>query len=259
MWRFPNPQIPTKRVMTTAGAPLESEDSRPAVFSLHDPSALRAGLRAARIALGKKQLVVIPTDTHYAIAADAFSPAGWAALARFKGWSEQPAPQVLLPNPEALYALGAEVPRAITRLTEALWPGPLTVVVPAGNSVRWSLGEAVESLGLSLIAHEVTRELLADTGPLIISAAHPVGQPPESFQALIDAGHRDLAVVLVDDTLPWGFSHTPTSVVEVVQDPEHRNASVQGVDHSVTLRLLREGVIAGDQLRDVAGDDVVWR
>lgn len=250
--------------MTTPRATAEPEGSRPAVFSLQDPTALRSGLRAARIALGKKQLVVIPTDTHYAVAADAFSPAGLAALARFKGWSEQPAPQVLLPNPEALYALGAEVPEAITRLTEHFWPGPLTVVVQAGSSLRWNVGEAVETVGLSLIAHEVTRELLVDTGPLIISAAHPVGNIPKNLEALIEGGHGDLAVVLTDPSVSWDFSTPCSSVVEVVPesaqgDAPHRDASAVGSDHSVTLRLLREGVIAGDLLRDAAGHDVVWR
>ncbi len=259
--------------MTTPASPAGPPAPGPQVFSLADPDALRAGLRAARVALGKKQLVVVPTDTHYAIAADAFSPAGVAALARFKGWSEQPAPQVLLPNSEALHALGAEVPQAITRLTEQFWPGPLTVVVQAGSSVRWNLGDAVDRVGLSLIAHEVTRELLLDTGPLMISAAHPVGDIPKYLEALVDGDYADLAVVLTDPQLSWDFSTPGSTVVEVVSaaevviaaevvnsaDEVQGDVAVPEGDHSVTLRVLREGVISGDQLRDVAGDDVVWR
>ncbi|AVG24377.1 tRNA A37 threonylcarbamoyladenosine synthetase subunit TsaC [Pontimonas salivibrio] len=262
--------------MTTPDPTASAPASGRQVFSLGDPDSLRAGLRAARIALGKKQLVVIPTDTHYAIAADAFSPAGVAALARFKGWSEQPAPQVLLPNAEALHALGAEVPEAITRLTEQFWPGPLTVVVQAGSSVRWNLGDAVDRVGLSLIAHEVTRELLLDTGPLMISAAHPVGDVPKNIEALADSDYADLAVVLTDPQLSWDFSTPGSTVVEVVniadtvrgaeaasgaevaRDAAEQDLAAREGDRTVMLRVLREGVISGDQLRDVAGDDVVW-
>lgn len=244
--------------MSTPVAPAESEPSRPDVFSLADPEALRAGLRAARIALGTKHLVVIPTDTHYAVAADAFSPVALAALARFKSWDNPPAPQVLLPNADALHALGAEVPEAISLLTQRFWPGPLTVVVQAGSSLRWNLGDSVEAVGLSLIGHRVIRELLLETGPLVISAAHPAGQAVESLEALIAGGHPDLAVVLVDEELPWDFSAPGSSVVEVVGDAHERGVTGDTADRSTSLRLLREGAVSGDELRSAAGDDVAW-
>lgn len=265
--------------MTTPAAPADPAAPPPEVFSLQDPESLRAGLRAARVAVGKKQLVVIPTDTHYAVAADAFSPAALAALSRFKGWQDPPTRQVLLPSAEALHALADSVPEAITALTESLWPGPLTVVLPAGSSLRWSVGEGVDSVGLSLIAHPVIRELLIETGPLVVSAAHPAGQSPEhpeGLEALIAGGHPDLAVVLVDEKLPWDFSTPGSTVVEVVgedegaedegaedegatdEGAEAKGAAASSADR-VSLRLLREGLISSKKVRSILGDGVAWR
>ena len=59
---------------------------------------LAEGVAAARVALGRGELVVTPTDTVYGIAADAFQPAAVRALVDAKGRTLASPPPVLIPD-----------------------------------------------------------------------------------------------------------------------------------------------------------------
>src|SRR3712207_9286608 len=99
--------------------------------SLHDCSdgaQLLTGMRLARAAIGRGELVVIPTDTVYGIAADAFSPAAVKRLVGAKGRTAPP--PVLIPGIPTLDALAERVPDEVRALVDRFWPGGLTIIVP---------------------------------------------------------------------------------------------------------------------------------
>ena len=66
-----------------------------ATYDTSDPAALLTGMRLARQAIGTGELVVIPTDTVYGVAADAFSPAAVQRLLDAKGRDRTAPPPVL--------------------------------------------------------------------------------------------------------------------------------------------------------------------
>jgi L-threonylcarbamoyladenylate synthase len=105
----------------------------PDVFDITDPDQLVAGLRHARMAIGRKQLVVFPADTSYALAGNAFSPASVMLLREVKGWTKPIPPQVLLPGIPTLAALAAEVSEPVEALAKAFWPGALTSLFRRGS------------------------------------------------------------------------------------------------------------------------------
>ena len=87
------------------------------VFDCSDSSQLLSGTRMARQALGRGELVVLPTDTVYGVAADAFSPEAVQKLLDAKGRGRQSPPPVLIPNVATLAAL--------SRTTRSpRWPRP---------------------------------------------------------------------------------------------------------------------------------------
>ncbi|HZK59682.1 MAG TPA: Sua5/YciO/YrdC/YwlC family protein, partial [Cryobacterium sp.] len=90
-----------------------------------------AGMRLARSAIGRGALVVIPTDTVYGIAADAFSPEAVQKLLNAKGRSRQSPPPVLIPGIPTLDALAQDIPQPVRDLVAEFWPGGLTVVLNA--------------------------------------------------------------------------------------------------------------------------------
>ena len=117
------------------------------VFDCRDPAQLLPGMRHARQAIGRGELIVMPTDTVYGVAADAFSPLAVARLLAAKGRSRQSPPPVLVAGLTTLRALAAEVPEPVERLVEEFWPGGLTIVLPAQPSLSWDLGDAVDGVG----------------------------------------------------------------------------------------------------------------
>ena len=217
-------------------------------FDTRDPEALRRGLRHARLALGKKQAVVVPTDTHYALAVDALSAAGLETLSRVKGWEDPPIPQVLLPALSALPAIAGEIPPVVAALTDAFWPGPVTLIVPSSSTLQVNLGKQHQAVAVRMTSDPVTSELLEETGPLAVSAAHPVGQAVASLDQLGELVGELVAVALVDPDRKWEFSSSGSTVLDA-----------RGLaDDPPTLSVVREGAVSQDQLREVVGDAAVW-
>src|SRR6188474_3609356 len=146
------------------------------VFDCRDEAQLLAGMRQARQAIGRGELVVLPTDTVYGIAADAFDPRAVARLLEAKGRDRQSPPPVLVAGLTTLRALVAEVPEPVERLVEAFWPGGLTIVLPAQPSLAWDLGDTHGTVAVRMPADRIALELLEETGPLAVSSANLTGQ-----------------------------------------------------------------------------------
>lgn len=172
--------------------------------SLHDcadQGALLDGMRLARAALGRGELVVMPTDTVYGVAADAFNPAAVQRLLDAKGRGRQSPPPVLIPNLATLDALAAEVPDEVRALVAEFWPGGLTVILSARESLDWDLGETAGTVALRMPANPVALALLADTGPLAVSSANLTGQPPATTAADAQGMLGDSVAVYLDGGL----------------------------------------------------------
>src|SRR3954471_22550195 len=110
-----------------------------AIYDTSVESELLTGMRLARQAIGKGDIVVIPTDTVYGIAADAFQPEAVTRLLDAKGRGRSAPPPVLVPGIPTLDALAESVPDEVHALVAAFWPGGLTVILPARGSLAWDL------------------------------------------------------------------------------------------------------------------------
>lgn len=203
-----------------------------------DPATWGPSLDAAVEALGRGELVVLPTDTVYGIAADAFDPAAVQALLDAKGRGRQMPPPVLMPDLRTLDGLATSVPDAARALAEAFWPGGLTLIVRAQPSLAWDLGETHGTVALRVPDHPVALELLRRTGPLAVSSANRTGKPAgtDVREAYRQLGAR-VPVFLDGGEAPGGVSST---IVDATGD---------------VLRVVREGAIGLEELRAVAPVD----
>lgn len=139
---------------------------------------LDAGVGAAVSALRDGALVVLPTDTVYGIAADAFDPSAVARLLQAKGRGRNMPPPVLIGEPATLDALVAERPAAwLQEMLNQLWPGPLTVVVRAQPSLTWDLGDTHGTVAVRVPADERALAVLRKAGPTAVSSANLNGEP----------------------------------------------------------------------------------
>lgn len=205
------------------------------------PDQRSEGLEHAQRAISDKKCVVMPTDTVYGIAADAFSPLAVTLLLASKGRSRQMPPPVLIPRLSALDGLATDVPSEARQLAEAFWPGGLTLILHAQPSLTWDLGETKGTVALRIPQDEVALELLALTGPLAVSSANRTGQAPA--QTGSDAREQlaeSVEVYLEDGFRPAeGNEAVPSTIVDATSKP---------------FRVARTGAISIERLREIVPD-----
>ena len=130
-------------------------------FLTSDQDERDEGLTAAALAIQGGELIVMPTDTVYGIAADAFSPYSVGNLLVAKGRGREMPPPVLISAATTLDALATGVPTYARELVEALWPGPLTLVCRQQTSLQWELGDTRGTVALRMPDNEVALEVLS--------------------------------------------------------------------------------------------------
>ena len=141
------------------------------------------GVAQAVSALRRGDLAVLPTDTVYGIAADAFSPPAVDRLLAAKGRGRDMPVPVLVGSWRGLDGLADHVTPAMRSLVEAFWPGPLTLIVRAAGSLAWDLGETRGTVAVRMPLHPVALAVLEETGPLAVSSANRTGMPPATDAA----------------------------------------------------------------------------
>ncbi|QNG35877.1 threonylcarbamoyl-AMP synthase [Geodermatophilaceae bacterium NBWT11] len=204
------------------------------VYDCTDDEQRSAGLTVAAGALSRGDLVLLPTDTVYGVAADAFTPEAVGKLLAAKNRGRNMPVPVLIGEASTLAGLVTVVPPMAHRLAEAFWPGGLTLVLEHTPTLSWDLGEAEGTVAVRLPDDDLTRDLLRRTGPLAVSSANRSGRPAATTaeQAEYQLGEH-VAVVL--DGGPRDSSAAST-IVDCTGDHP---------------RVLRVGAIDPDRLREV--------
>ncbi|WP_149085028.1 MULTISPECIES: L-threonylcarbamoyladenylate synthase [Microbacterium] len=217
------------------------------IFDCSDEAQLLAGMRNARQAIGRGDLIVIPTDTVYGVAADAFSPPAVQRLLDAKGRGRNQPPPVLVGTKETLAALAESVPEPVQSLVDAFWPGGLTIVLPAQPSLVWDLGETQGTVAVRMPEGRVVLELLAETGPLAVSSANLTGKAAAISALDAEKMLGDSVAVYLDDGMSKnGVASTIIDATSLVRRGSEGEAGV--------VRILRQGVVTREQLQEVLGD-----
>ena len=209
-------------------------------FATVDPASpedVEAAVDAASLAIQRGRLVVLPTDTVYGIAADAFDAGAVQRLLDAKGRGRDMPPPVLVGSAGTLDALASDVPPYVRPLVDAFWPGPLTVVCHEQSSLQWDLGDTRGTVAVRMPDHEVARQLLDRTGPLAVSSANLTGHDAatDADQAMEMLGDK-VAVVIDGGTTP---GNVPSTIVDATGERP---------------RLLRLGAISVERLDEVLAE-----
>lgn len=204
------------------------------IFDCSVDTSLLEGMRLAKAALGRGELVVVPTDTVYGLAADAFNANAVQRLLDAKGRTRQSPPPVLIPSLDSLYALADSVPEQAIKLAEKYWPGPLTILLRAQPSLQWDLGETKGTVALRVPNNKIVLALLAETGPLAVSSANLTGEPAALNAQQAEGYLKDSVAVYLDGgEAAIGEAST---IIDLTGDE---------------LKVIRHGAIAETDLRAV--------
>jgi L-threonylcarbamoyladenylate synthase len=203
-------------------------------FDCSDPAQLLQGIAEAEAALRRGELVVLPTDTVYGIAGEAFDPVAVELLLKAKGRGRNMPPPVLVGTVRAAMALVMDLADTGKDLIDEFWPGGLTLVCRSSPTLVWDLGETKGTVAVRMPLHHVALDLLKKTGPLAVSSANASGQPPATTVDEAMAQLGDAVSVYLDDGPCAG--DVPSTIVDLT-------GSVP--------RLLRRGVIPVERLQEV--------
>ena len=193
-----------------------------------EPDAQAAVLAVAVAALRAGDLVVLPTDTVYGLAAHPEFP---DAIARVYVVKERPAEKQLplLVDGAAQARTVARVSALAERLIAEFWPGGLTLVLPTRDGVG--------TVAVRMPDHPVPLALIGALGaPLATTSANRSGEPSCTTAAAVQA------------QLPSGYA----VLIDAGPSPGGRDSTV--LDMTATLpRVLRAGAVTADELSAVAG------
>ncbi|WP_106397720.1 L-threonylcarbamoyladenylate synthase [Actinocorallia populi] len=205
-------------------------------YDCSDPLERVRGIADAASCLRRGELVVLPTDTVYGIAADAFTPPAVQRLLDAKGRGRDMPPPVLVGSVRAATALIEDLGPYGQDLIDEFWPGALTVVCQANPSLSWNLGETKGTVAVRMPLHDLALELLKETGPLAVSSANLSGSPAARTAAEAEEMLGESVAVYLDGG-PAG---------------EGRASSIVDLTGSLP-KLLRRGAIREDKIRAVCG------
>ncbi len=192
-------------------------------------------VRAARL-VHAGGVVAFPTDTFYALGVTPFDAAALRRLFTLKGRGTNPI-LVLIRHRKELEGLVEDIPQSAELLMNACWPGPLTIVFRACQSVPAMVGAGTGTIGIRLAAADSVQQLLgAVGGPLTGTSANRSGAAPPTTAQEVQAGLGvDVDLILDGGPTAGGL---PSTVVDTTVLP---------------IRLIREGAVPRGVVLSIVG------
>jgi L-threonylcarbamoyladenylate synthase len=189
--------------------------------------------------LRKGELVALPTETVYGLAANALDSIAVAKIFEAKERPRFDPLIVHLPNRERLERIvnvPAEYRQLIGRLVDKFWPGALTIVLPKRKIVPEIVTAGLDSVAVRLSAHPVFAEIVGELDePLAAPSANQFGRvSPTTAQHVLDE---------LDGRIPMIIDGGPT---------EHGIESTIVAVHDGKIAILRRGPITHEQLSEFA-------
>lgn len=160
-----------------------------------------ADIQRAASLLGNGQLVALPTETVYGLAASAQNPAAIRRVFSAKGRPADHPLIVHLPNLSHLPHWVSQIPAQAQQLATAFWPGPLTMVLPAAPAVSRLITGGQDTVAVRWPAHPLFQAVLDQLGHAVVApsanpfghisptcAAHVARQMEGRIEAVLDGG-----------------------------------------------------------------------
>jgi len=141
---------------------------------------------AAVSAVKRGDLVLLPTESAYALVTDPFSSRGVAALRAAKGQTHDSPLSLMVPSAATVAGIASGVTAPVNALMQAFWPGPLTLLLRPQPTLAWDLSADLP-IAVRMPLHPVLLAVLDKCGPLAVTTANAPGQPaPLTIEAAVE-------------------------------------------------------------------------
>jgi L-threonylcarbamoyladenylate synthase len=200
--------------------------------------ATQVEIETAVQALRNGELVAFPTETVYGLGANAQNPAAVRRIFEAKGRPASHPVIVHLDSPRYLHRWVRELPDAATKLAEAFWPGPLTMVMPRAAHVHDVVTGGQDTIAIRVPAHPMAQQLLtAFGGGIAAPSANRYGRlSPTRAEHVREELGDSVRLVLDGGECQLGLESTIVSF------------------EGPSVRLLRPGSVTAGQIRAVVGE-----
>lgn len=194
-------------------------------------------LARAVAALRAGEVIGLPTETVYGLAADAGNATAVARIFALKGRPTEHPLIVHIAGAEQLPRYARTVPEAARRLAAAFWPGPLTLILPRQPGVLDAVTGGQDTVGLRAPAHPLAQQVLrAFDGALAAPSANRFGRISPTCADHVRAEFGDAVPCVLDGgSCTVGIEST---IVDLTAAPP---------------RILRPGDIRREQIEAVIG------
>ena len=197
------------------------------------------GVQTAAALLGAGQVVAIPTETVYGLAANALNVDAVKRIFLIKGRPQDNPLIVHISDIDMWAPLVDTLPKPALLLAGAFWPGPLTVILPKSGLVPDATTAGMDSVAVRMPAHPAARAVIRAAGlPLAAPSANLSGLPsPTTARHCLKDLQGKIPLILDGGPCEVGIEST---VLSLVGRPT----------------LLRPGAITAGMLSGVLGEPV---
>lgn len=144
-------------------------------------------------------IVAFPTETYYGLAVDPDCEAAVVRLFQVKQRLTHKPLLLLIDRCEQLFDLVSEIPQNYRDLMDKFWPGPLTLVFPAGKNLSRQLTGGTGTVGIRISPHPIARELIRKMGkPITATSANLSGLSPAKTAAEVFKMFQDKVDYILD-------------------------------------------------------------
>lgn len=200
-----------------------------------------AQLQQAIELLRNDNVVCVPTETVYGLAASMFSEKAIEKIYALKGRPRTNPLIAHIGRIEDLFNLCTEVPAPLQQLIDRFWPGPLTILVEKSDQVPLSITAGGTRVGIRMPNHPLTLELLkALPFPLVAPSANPYNAiSPTTAKHVEDYFGSAIPLILDGGPCEQGLEST-----------------VVGIENEQVV-IYRQGMITAEQIESLVGPIVV--
>lgn len=193
-------------------------------------------LEEAAVFLKNGEVVAVPTETVYGLAANAFETEAVRKIFSAKG-RPQDNPLILhIGNLDMLYSITETVSELALKLAEAFWPGPLTMIFPRKKNVPSETCGGLDTAAVRMPDNDFTRRLIEKCGfPLAAPSANTSGLPSPTSAAHVYADMNGKIPMIVDG----GECSCGVESTVICFDNDR-------------IRVLRPGAVTPEMLREYA-------
>lgn len=193
-------------------------------------------LRYAAGLLARGEIVGMPTETVYGLAADAENPRAVEKIFAAKGRPQDNPLIVHIADIGQLEEYAHSIPDIAYRLAEKFWPGPLTMVLPKKETIPDVTSAGLSTVGIRMPCHEAARSLIRLSGKALAApSANLSGSPSPTEAAHVMSDMRGRIPAVVDGgSCPVGVEST---VISFEGD---------------AVRILRPGFVSAEELSELA-------